>query len=205
MSAIEIVVKGLIAGLVISASVGPVNVLCISRALSKGRKAGFISGLGAATADTIYGAVAAFSISYIIRFLVREGFWVRSVGGSVLIVIGIVYYFRPAKPFEASDDSSGSDFLTAFLLNLTNPTTTLSFLAVLAVLGTGGYRGWLSLYLVEGIFISAMLWWTFVALVAGHFQRRFPPHGMLWMNRIAGIAIGLFGAALIILSRSYWK
>jgi threonine/homoserine/homoserine lactone efflux protein len=205
MNGIEIVVKGLIAGLVISASVGPVNVLCISRALSKGRRAGLISGMGAATADTIYGAFAAFSIGYIIRFMVREEFWIRSVGGAALIVIGLVYYFRPSKPLEASGDSSGSDFLTAFLLNLTNPTTTLSFLAVLAALGVGGYRGWLSLYLVEGIFTSAMVWWIFVALIAGHFQGRFPPRGMLWMNRIGGIAIGLFGTALVILSLVHRK
>lgn len=205
MSAIEIVIKGLIAGLAISASVGPVNILCLSRAVSKGRKAGVISGLGAAAADTIYGSVAAFSISYIIHFLIREEFWIRSVGGSLLIVIGILYCFLPPKSLETSGDSTGSDFLAAFLLNLTNPTTVLSFLAVLAALGTGGYRGWPSLYLVEGIFAGAMLWWIVLALVASRFQRRLHQRGMLWLNRIAGIAIGAFGIVTVILSRGHPK
>jgi len=205
MRAIEIVIQGLIAGLAISASVGPVNIFCISRALSKGRQAGVVSGLGAAVADTIYGSIAAFSISYIIHFLIHQEFWIRLLGGSLLIAIGIVYYFRPPKPLETPGDSSRSNFWAAFFLNLTNPTTVLSFLAVLAALGTSGYRGWLSLYLVEGIFAGAMLWWILLAVVASHFRQRFNHRAMLWMNRIAGIAIGAFGIVTVILSRAHLK
>jgi threonine/homoserine/homoserine lactone efflux protein len=77
MNDFRIVIKGILAGLIISAPVGPVNVLCISRALGRGRKAGFVSGLGAATADTVYGAIAGFSIQFIIGFLMHDEVWIR--------------------------------------------------------------------------------------------------------------------------------
>jgi threonine/homoserine/homoserine lactone efflux protein len=137
MNDLGVLLRGIGAGLVISAPVGPVNVLCISRTLAKGRKAGLISGLGAAVADTIYGAIAGFSIHYVIGFLIREEFWIRLFGGTLLIVIGVRYYRRkPLRMKEiAQDQSARSDFATAFLLNLTNPTTVLSFMAVLTAFG----------------------------------------------------------------------
>jgi threonine/homoserine/homoserine lactone efflux protein len=205
MRALELLIKGLIAGLAISMPVGPVNVFCISRAIAKGRRAGLAAGLGAAAADTIYGAIAGFSISYVIYFLLREEFWIRLVGGSLLIGIGIVYFFRPPKVMEDGGDSDTSNFVGAFVLNLTNPTTVLSFLAVLAALHMGGYRGWLSLYLVAGIFAGGMFWWIFLALMSSHFRERFNKRAMCWMNRIAGIAIGTFGIVTVILSRGHPK
>ena len=196
MHALELFLRGTIAGLAISAPVGPVNVLCVSRTLAKGRRSGIVSGLGAAAADTIYGSIAGFSISFIISWIIRKLFWIRLVGGMLLIAIGLVYYFkRPKTLKEASEsDSESSSAASAFLLNLTNPTTVLSFLAVLAILGLGEHRAWtLTLFLVGGIFAGAMLWWVVLALAAGHFRDRFTDRGVVWMNRIAAGAIGAFG------------
>ncbi|MGC9945433.1 MAG: LysE family translocator [Bryobacteraceae bacterium] len=203
MNDLELLSRGVLAGLAISAPVGPVNVLCISRTLSKGRMAGLISGLGAATADTVYGAIAGFSISFVIQFLLREEFWIRLCGGALLIGIGIHYYFkRPRSLTEQSRGAAHSDFITAFLLNLTNPTTVLSFLAVLAVLGMGHHRArWLTLLLIAGIFCGAMLWWIVLAATTGYFRERFDDKAMLTMNRIAGLAIGGFGIVTLALSR----
>jgi threonine/homoserine/homoserine lactone efflux protein len=205
MRTLELFVKGLAAGLAISAPVGPVNVFCISRAIAKGRKAGVIAGLGAAAADTIYGAIAGFSISYIIHFLLREEFWIRLIGGSLLILIGIVYFFRPPKVLEPQRGDSSSDFLGAFVLNLTNPTTVLSFLAVLAALRITTDRGWHPLYLVGGIFAGGMAWWMFLALISSRFRGHFDERSMGKMNRIAGCAIGAFGFITVILSRGHRK
>ncbi|HKE25860.1 MAG TPA: LysE family transporter [Bryobacteraceae bacterium] len=202
MLPLEMLIKGAIAGLAISAPVGPVNVFCISRAVAKGRRAGMIAGIGAAAADTIYGAIAGFSISYIIHFLIKEEFWIRLVGGSLLIAIGVLYFFRPPKALEPKRSSPGSDLVAAFVLNLTNPTTVLSFLAVLAALHLGGQHGWESLYLVAGIFAGGMAWWIFLSLIAAHFRERFGHGAMYWMNRVAGIAIGAFGIVTVILSRA---
>jgi threonine/homoserine/homoserine lactone efflux protein len=142
MKWLELLLRGAAAGVAISAPVGPVNVLCVSRTLTQGRAAGIVSGLGAAVADTIYGSVAGFSISFIIGWLLRELFWIRLVGGVLLILIGVVYYIKRPKTLQetAQEESKGSDLVTAFLLNLTNPTTILSFLAVLALLGLGEHR-----------------------------------------------------------------
>jgi threonine/homoserine/homoserine lactone efflux protein len=196
MQSLELLLRGAVAGLAISAPVGPVNVLCVSRTLTRGRSKGIISGLGAAAADTIYGSIAGFSISFIIGWLVRELFWIRLVGGLLLIAIGVVYYFkRPRSLQEASQaGSTGSDVATTFLLTLTNPTTILSFLAVLAVLGLGEHRPWtLTVFLVLGIFTGSMFWWILLAVVSGYFRDRFNDRAVVWLNRIAALAIGAFG------------
>jgi threonine/homoserine/homoserine lactone efflux protein len=196
MKEFELLLRGALAGLAISAPVGPVNVLCVSRTITKGRIAGIVSGVGAAAADTIYGSVAGFSITFIIAWLTRELFWIRLVGGVLLIAIGAVYYFKRPKSLEETkqNDSPGSDIATTFLLTLTNPTTILSFLAVLAVLGLGERRHWtLTLFLVVGIFVGAMFWWSLLALISGYFRDRFNDRAVVWMNRIAAFAIGGFG------------
>jgi len=202
MQQLDLLLRGAAAGLAISAPVGPVNVLCISRTLTKGRLAGVIAGLGAATADTFYGAIAGFSISVVIAMLIRNEFWIRLVGGILLIGIGAHYCFKRPRPrVEARKEAGHSDYTTALLLNLTNPTTVLSFLAVLAALGMRHHREWwLTLLVIGGIFGGAMLWWTTLALVAGRFRSRFDDGAMVWMDRIAGIAIGVFGVITLILA-----
>jgi threonine/homoserine/homoserine lactone efflux protein len=195
MKQLDLLLRGVLAGLAIAIPVGPVNVLCISRTIACGRKAGIVSGLGAAVADTLYGAIAAFSISFIIEFLLKELFWIRVAGGALLIAIGAIYWFRKPRPLcEAQKDPAGSAFATTLLLTLTNPTTVLSYLAVLAGLRLGEERPWpLTMLLVFGIFCGSMLWWIVLALAAGHFRRRFNDRAVVWMNRIAALAIGGFG------------
>jgi threonine/homoserine/homoserine lactone efflux protein len=196
MKPLELLLRGVIAGIAISAPVGPVNVLCVSRTIKKGLHSGIVSGLGAAAADTIYGSIAGFSITFIIGWLVRELFWIRVVGGLLLIAIGLVYYFKKPKSLGETEkrDSAGSDMATTFLLTLTNPTTVLSFLAVLAVLGLGERRPWtLTSFLVLGIFCGAMFWWTLLASISGHFRDRFNDRAVVWLNRIGALAIGAFG------------
>ena len=129
----ELPIRGIATGLIIAAPVGPVNVLCIQRTLGKGWRSGLYSGVGAAAADTIYGAIAGFSITLVIDFLLKEQFWIRVLGGFLLIAIGVVYFFRKPIALEEKkkDESTHSDFVSTFLLTLTNPTTVLSFIAVL--------------------------------------------------------------------------
>ena len=91
---LELPLRGVAAGLIIAAPVGPVNVLCIRRSLEKGWRSGILSGLGAATVDALYGGVAGFSISLVIQFLIREQFWLRLIGGILLIGVGVVYYLK---------------------------------------------------------------------------------------------------------------
>ncbi len=203
MGVIELLLRGAAAGLAISAPVGPVNVLCVSRTLTKGWLAGFISGLGAAAADTFYGAIAGFSISIVIGFLIREQSKLRFFGGILLILIGIYYYRKKPEPLskQSEGDAAHSDFVTTFLLNLTNPTTVLSFLAVMAVLGLSERRAaWLTSAMVGGIFVGSMIWWLILIGLTNKFRERFNDRAMCLMNHIAGFAIGGFGILMLTLS-----
>ena len=196
--------RGVAAGLIIAAPVGPVNLLCIRRTLEKGWRSGMVSGFGAALADTAYGAIAGFGISLVIQFLIREEFWIRVIGGIFLMCLGVLYYRKPLRPLDAGepDSSANSDFISAFLLNATNPTTVLSFLAVLATLGVGRQSSlWQTLILVPGIFCGSMMWWTILACTASRLRSRITDGAMRWMNHLAGIAIGCFGLANVLLSR----
>lgn len=164
-----------------------------------------ISGIGAAVADMLYGAVAGFSITLVVQFILREQFWIRFFGGILLVVIGISYFFKRPAPFNAQKQDGGSaysDLRSTFLLTLTNPTTVLSFLALLAALGMGNQRHWwLTLFLVGGIFCGSMLWWIVLSGIVNHFRNRFNDRILLLMNRLAGLAIGGFGIAAFVLLR----
>jgi threonine/homoserine/homoserine lactone efflux protein len=203
---LELPLRGLVAGFIIAAPVGPVNVLCIQRVLQKGWKAGILSGLGAAVVDTLYGGIAGFSISLVIRFLIREEFWIRLIGGILLIGIGVMYYFKPAGSLGNGKDGSSahSDFVSAFLLTATNPTTVLSFLAVLAMLGLGTQRPlWQTSLLLAGIFFGSMTWWTILSGGANLMRDKVTENAMRWLNRVGGIAIGAFGLVNLILSGAH--
>ena len=194
--------KGLMAGLAIAVPVGPVNVMCASRTLTRGKIAGLMSGLGAAMADALYGAIAAFSITFVIQFLEREEFWIRVCGGILLIGIGVLYFRKPGQVGEEREEKgpAHSDFASALLLTLTNPTTVLSFMAVLAGLGMAEHRQpWMTFLIVAGIFTGSMLWWVILVMLVNHFRDRFDARAMTWMNRVAGVAIGGFGIVTLLI------
>lgn len=204
MRELEMLFGGIAAGLTIAVPVGPVNIWCVSRTLAAGWRSGLICGLGAAAADMLYGAVAGFSISFVIQFLEREIFWIRFFGAILLLIIGVSYFFKRPQTLSAQKNGRSStalDLRLTFLLTLTNPTTVLSFIAILAALGMGQYRGrWLTLILVAGIFCGSMLWWTVLVSVVNRFRHRFTDRSLVWMNRIAGIAIGGFGIVAFLLN-----
>jgi len=163
-----------------------------------------LAGLGAAASDTIYGAIAAFSISFVIQFLLRELHWIRLIGGSLLIAIGVLYYRKKPNPVPTENQSSAhSDFIAAFLLNLTNPTVVLSFLALLAAMRMSEPKSWwLNLFVVSGILACSIAWWSLLVFITSRYRDRFNQRAVLWMNRIAGVAIGSFGLVTLILSRA---
>jgi threonine/homoserine/homoserine lactone efflux protein len=205
MKALELLIRGILAGLIIAAPVGPVNVICVQRTIAKGWRSGLISGLGSAVADTIYGSIAAFSITFVIRILIREEFWIRLVGGCLLILIGVVYYFKPPQSLKNPEpESDRTEFASTFFLTLTNPTTVLSFLVVLSALGLARNETWsLTSLIVGGVFTGSMLWWFILTGTVNYFRDRFSNRTMLWMNRVAGLAIGAFGLVTILTSRSH--
>lgn len=196
MTQLEALWRGLLAGLAIAVPVGPVNVLCLNRTLEKGWRSGLISGIGVATADAFYGGIAAFSVRIVIAFLRSQETPIKLIGGLLLIGLGIRYWMRPPGGVGRSgaDEGGHTDFASAFLLTMANPTTVLSFLAVLAALGTASPGDHpVTLLVVAGIFWGSMAWWILLASLANRLRDRFDQSGMVWINRIAALAIGAFG------------
>jgi threonine/homoserine/homoserine lactone efflux protein len=195
-------VRGLAIGFSIAAPVGPIGLLCIRRTLSDGRTAGLVTGLGAATADAIYGAVAGFGLTAVSSFLVREQAWLRLAGGLFLIYLGI----RAFATAPASVEKDGvprrsllGAYATTLGLTLTNPLTIISFAAIFAGLGVvaaGSYAA--AAALVAGVFTGSALWWVVLSTVASGLRTRLGPRFLRWVNRAAGAVIAGFGAAALL-------
>lgn len=204
MLVVSVFVKGLIAGFLIAAPVGPVNVMCVRRTIVHGRVVGIVSGLGAAAADTFFGAIAAFGLTFIHDLLMRERFWFGVVGGALLVVIGLrTLAATPPqqKKGEEETDPTGllGDFTSTGFLTLTNPVTVLSFLAVFSAFGVqSGERSladsWL---LLLGVFLGSSLWWLLLTTTVGLLRDRFNREGLRWANRIAGVVILAFAAVVL--------
>ncbi len=145
--------RGLLLGFTIAATVGPMCILCIQRTFNKGYLYGLVSGMGIATADAIYGSIAAFGLTVITSFLVSEQNWIRLIGGLFLIYLGIrTILTRPAeKAAEARANNYAGAYASTLLLTLTNPLTILSFAVIFAGLGIGATGGnYLAAALVVG-------------------------------------------------------
>jgi threonine/homoserine/homoserine lactone efflux protein len=194
---IHVLLKGIAIGFSIAAPVGPIGVLCIRRTLSEGRASGFVSGLGAATADAIYGCIAGFGLTFISSFLIGQQAWIRLFGGLFLCYLGISTLLASPAEEPASAGKSGivSAYGSTLLLTLTNPLTILSFAAIFAGLGvadTSGDYG-TAMTLVLGVFVGSGLWWLLLSGIAGALRTRFNTRALLWVNRISGIVILAFG------------
>ena len=200
-------VRGLVIGLAIAAPVGPIGLLCIRRSLAGGFALGFLTGMGAAAADGVYGAVAAFGITAVSSFLVAQQGGLRLGGGLALIVLGVMTALkRPAEraTADARAENLVGAFASTFVLTLANPATILSFVAIFAGLGlgdiAGGGAGRSTLgaaTVVLGVFLGSAAWWLFLAGISAAFSRQVPSGLLLWINRLSGAAIAAFGIAAL--------
>ncbi len=197
MSLAAFFVRGLVIGFAIAAPVGPIGILCIRRTLAHGRLAGFVSGLGAATADAAYGAVSGFGLTFVAGFLIGQQDWLRLVGGAFLLYLGVRTFV--ARPTDRSADAQGTGLLGAYAstlaLTLTNPMTILSFAAIFAGLGLAGAAGNYASAstLVLGVFLGSAAWWFILSAGAGAVRERMTPAGLRWVNRASGAIIAGFG------------
>lgn len=188
--------KGLVIGLTIAAPVGPIGVLCIRRTLEQGKLIGFISGLGAATADGIYGLCAGLGLTFMTNFLIGWQWWLQLIGGVFLIYLGVSLFFLRSS--RISPKTKGTRSLAAysstFFLTLTNPVTILAFVAIFSNLGIIETDSTImSLMLVLGVFLGSIVWWLFLCSIAGLVANRVNGFSFIWINRISGSILLLFG------------
>jgi threonine/homoserine/homoserine lactone efflux protein len=194
---IRFLLRGLIIGFSIAAPVGPIGILCIRRTLAGGRASGLVSGLGAATADAIYGCVAGFGLTFISSILISQQVWLRLIGGGFLCYLGIkTFLTRPAEQVTLAEGNGlVGAYASTFFLTLTNPMTILSFAAIFAGLGVASAGGNYASagMLVLGVFMGSALWWLTLSGFVGAFRVKFNPHALLGVNKISGAIITGFG------------
>lgn len=194
--------KGIAVGFVIAVPVGPVGVLCVRRTIFEGRLFGFISGLGAASADTIFGIIAGFGLTVISDLLLDYQVWLRSFGGLFLVYIGIralrQRVLREAPP-EKNAENLFAAYLSTFVLTITNPVTILAFLGIFAAVGFTGSEATVgrAAMLVAGVLLGSLSWWLGLSLGAGLFRHSIDETHLLWLNRASGTILTLSGVALL--------
>lgn len=196
--------RGFLIGLSIAAAVGPISLLCIRKTLSGGRLAGFVCGMGAATADGVYGFVAAFGLTWASELLFEQQAWLRLVGGLFLVYLGARTFLNgsmgaadPATP----PDSKGlvRSYASTFALTVANPTTILSFAAIFAGLGLGETRGGYALasVTVAGVFSGSALWWLVLSTGVSLLRSRLGLIALRRINRASGALILAFGVVAL--------
>lgn len=200
----HLLLKGLVLGFSVAAPVGPIGVLCIRRTLASGRACGLASGLGAATADALYGLVAGLGLAFVADFLVGGQIWLRLVGGLFLLYLGAKTFIAAPPDAAANTRANARDLASAyastFALTVTNPLTILSFGVMFAGLGLAGRGGdgyAPALLLVAGVFLGSAAWWLTLSLAVGALRSKFDARRMRWVNRAAGLIIIAFGALVL--------
>jgi len=205
----QALLRGLVVGVAIAAPVGPIGLLCIRRTLAHGPAAGIASGLGAATADGVYGLVAAFGLGLAAAMMANEA-PLRLAGAALLLWLAWTTW-RDRAPAAEARAAGGVDAAAAlpapragslagawagtFALTMANPATILSFAGVIAALGPGGTAG--GLWLVAGVFLGSAAWWVGLALAVGRFRARVTPRLMRRIDLASALVLAGFAAAAL--------
>lgn len=192
--------RGFLIGLAVAAPVGAIGLLCIRRTLAYGRLVGFVTGLGAAAADAVYGAIAALGLTSAALLLESAQTPLRLLGGAFLIYLGWRTFM--SRPTERTDaDRPGSltaTFATTFALTIANPSTIISFAAIFVSVGlAGSATAGSALVMVAGVFIGSAAWWLFLSGGVSLLRGVMTPARLVWVNRISGVLIALLGLGSI--------
>lgn len=199
-AALETFFLGAVFGISIAAPVGPIGILCIQRTLSNGWQSGVASGLGAASADAVYGSIVAFGVTTISSLLLTYASPLRVAGGLLLIGLGI-QTLRQTPATDSAEESGGrglvSDYTRTLALTLANPVTILAFVAIVT-----GYSVAVGSFikagaLVVGIFLGSVAWWLFLATLVSHIRTRVTTQWLRWVNRGAGVLLVGFGVGAL--------
>ncbi len=189
--------KGLAFGFVLAATVGPMWVLCMRRTLAFGALTGFVSGMGIAVADGLYGAVAAFGLTAVSGLLLAHSFWIGLVGGIFLVYLGVKTLL--AKSVASGETERPASLAQAFLstlaLTLANPPTILAFAAIFAGLGLAASADYTAAALVTlAVFLGSASWWVVLAAAGGALRERLGPRLLRAINLVSGLSILGFAA-----------
>lgn len=213
---LALAIEGAAIGFLIAVPVGPAAVLCMRRSITVGAMAGYMTGVGAALGDAVFGAVAAFGLSFVQQFVIEREAWLLGIGGLVLVIMGwTTMRHRPRNVGDPVADDREHQFAThfhyassSFFITVFNPLTVMAFGAAFAGRNLAGVGASLpdATLLVAAVFCGALAWWTIICTASVALRGRFTGAGLLWLNRGSGAVILGFGlAALISLLPLPWK
>ena len=199
---IVLFIKGIVAGFIIAAPVGPVGILCVQRTLSHGFVIGLAPGVGGAVADTIFGAVAAFGLTFIADILIRHETEMRLGGGILLLILGIHGCLKKVSHVSAPPSVRGAagDAISCFMLTITNPITILTFSPVFLAVGAVVAKddqpaAWT---LILGVLVGSCLWWVVLCLLASLFRKKLNSARMVLIHRVSAGLILFFGVIVLL-------
>ena len=202
---LELILKGIIIGIIASAPMGPVGILCIQRTLKKGRWYGFVTGIGAALSDIIYALITGLGMSFVMDLITNptNKFWLQISGSVVLMLFGVYCWkSNPASHVHQSSQNKGSyshNGFTAFLLTFSNPLILLLFMASFAQFNfvipnhpfemSFGYIG---------IFGGALMWWFGLTWLVDKIREKFDIDGISILNKIIGAVVVIFSLIVLV-------
>lgn len=206
MGYIDIIIKGLIIGLMASMPLGPIGVMCIQRTINKKFLSGFISGAGAASADLVFATIALFFFSFIEPYLENHLEIIKLIGGLIITAIGLSILLKK-NVANLRQNRNGKrnfikDFLSIFILTVTNPAYILVFLGLFSYFKVGeiNFTIFTHIIMLIGVFVGALLWWFILTTIVNSFRKRFTLKHIFYINRIAGVAISGLGIIAVISS-----
>jgi len=199
--ALPLPIRGLIIGFTIAAAVGPITLLVVRRTIDHGGIYGFASGLGVATADATYGAIAAFGLTAITSLLVSNHTLLGLIGGAVIVFLGIrIARSHPTGPApDAERPGLAGAFASIYALTMTNPLTIVLYAGVFAGIGLVAGSSFLdAAVLTLAVWAGSTLWWVLLCSVVAWLRGRVSTTALLWVNRVSGAALVVFGALAVI-------
>lgn len=198
---IDVLLKGIGVGVAVAAPVGPIGLLCIKRTLADGKAHGIASGLGAASADAVYGFMVAAGFAAT-GVLVSYAGPMELYGGLLIAILGVlsIRAFLSGSEGDAQPaDAKGARglfpaFVTTFALTISNPMSILAFVALVAGIGASAAASPGSAYvLVLGVFFGSALWWLFLVTAASKASARITPGATRWLDLISGLVLLIWG------------
>ena len=210
---LNILWKGLLIGIVVSAPLGPVGVLCIQRTLNKGRWYGFVTGIGAALSDINYALITGYGMSFVFDYVNKNLFYLQLFGSVLLLAFGIYTFrsnpVRALRPVSANKGTYLHNFLTAFFVTLSNPLIIFLFIGLFARFAFVG-QGVLMFEAATGyiaILTGALAWWFSITYFVNKVRARFNLRGIWMLNRVIGsivVVVSLIGMAYTLMGESLY-
>jgi threonine/homoserine/homoserine lactone efflux protein len=201
---LSLFLQGMIVGLTLAIPVGPISLVCIHRTVAGGRLHGIFSGLGVATSDSFYAAVAFLGLTAVSGLIIGHQTTFRFIAGIALVLVGIqVFRSVPAAVTERTKDPESyiRDYLSLLAIAAANPLTIIFFITILPGFGVVAHGTTLiaAIPFVAGVFLGSAVWWIVLCGSLGTIRSRLSMDNLRWINRISGILVTCFGAGMLVL------